>query len=109
MPTGHQRQHPELPEFALLYDAGLGFISDGARYTPAEMRGNFVEVFEIPRGHLALPLANGTPAFHNYVAHVLRRFTIDGFHIRQGRGENAWYQVTPAGMEAGQRAIGRDH
>jgi len=105
MPTGHQRQHPELPDYEELYEAALGFIADGGTYTPTEIRQTIAEVYEIPPEHLALRLDDGTPAFHNYVAHVLRRFTLDRFHIRQGHAENVIYTVTPTGMSAGQGVL----
>jgi hypothetical protein len=90
-------------------------VSDGQRYIATEMRSVLAEVteirsvlaevYEITPQQLACRLANGTPAFHNYVAHVLRRLTIEGFHIRHGHGEDAWYEITPTGIEAGQAAL----
>ena len=71
MPTSYQRQHRELPDYEALYEAALGFIADGGTYTPTEIRQTIAEVYEIPPEHLALRLDDGTPAFHNYVAHVL--------------------------------------
>ena len=105
MPTDYRRQHPELPDYESLYEAALGFIAEGGAYTPAEIRETIAQVYEIPPDHLALRLRNGTFAFRNYVAHVLRSFTRDKLHIRQGRAENVIYTITPTGMAAGQRVL----
>ena len=105
MPTRHQRRHPELPDYEAMYELGLGFISDGGTYTPAEIRKTIAQVCQISPEKLALHLEDGTLAFHDYVAHVLRRFTIDKFHIRHGRKENVLYTVTRAGMAAGQSVL----
>ena len=106
MSTGYHRQHPELPDHELLYDAGLGFISEGGTYTPAEIRQAVAVVYDIPSEHLALRLAGGSLAYNNYFAQVLRKFTINKFHIRHGHGDNAIYAVTPAGVAAGQSVVG---
>lgn len=106
MPTGDRRQHPELPDYNQLYEAALGFIAEGGTYAPAEMRHTIAQVYEISPAHLALHLDNGTLAFHNYVAHVLRSFTLDKFHIRHGHGENVRYTITRAGGAAGQNILG---
>lgn len=105
MATGRHRQHPELPEHKKLCEAALGFIADGATYTPAEMRLAIAQTYEIAPEHLALRLDDGTIAFHNYVAHVLRRFTLDKFHVRHGGGESANYMITQAGIAAGRASI----
>ncbi len=108
MPACSQRQHPELPSHDELYEAALGFIADGGSYTPAEMRYAITEIHEILPKHLALRFDDGTPAFRNYVAHVLRRFTLDKFHIRHGYGKNVSYTITQAGMAAGQASLARN-
>ena len=105
MPAGHQRQHPELPDYESLYGAALGFIADGGTYTPAEMRHTIAQVYEITAEHLALRFDDGTLAFHNYVAHVLRKFTLDKFHVRHGHGENVRYDVTEIGAAAGRSSL----
>ncbi len=106
MPTGYQRQHPELPDYEQLHEAALGFIADGGTYTPTEIRETIAQVYDVTPEHRALRLEDGTPAYHNYVAHVLRRFTLDKFHIRHGHADKVIYTVTPTGMAAGQSSLG---
>ncbi len=105
MPADYQRQCPELPTHAKLYEAALGFISDGGTYTPSEIRQTIAEVYEITAEHLALRLKDGRLAFHNYVAHVLRSFTRKKFHTREGNAEDAIYTITPSGAMAGRKSI----
>ena len=91
------------PAHKNMMSAGLKWTAPLTSYTPHELTLHFIEYFSIADALQTQTFPNGMGFLENYVAHVLRRWTLLGYHAPLNGNQHVDhgdpYMLTEAGRK----------